>query len=227
MSLNELLADIPKPWSNIRVNSIKVDNGVIIPGLTDGHLLVSSNGAIAEGTSATNPTFQDVKVTGIPANCFVFTDGSQELNGETTLPIIVNGNGYQERKASAFALTNGVAAPVQFDGALTNTMGSLVTITNTFSRYTFHPGANSVDILFSFTMFGAISALTGSVQIYLLKNNLNQYGEQIQQVTALTTPSSSTSFVIRMIEGDFIEFYANVTGASVSLDGLFTMKQLL
>lgn len=33
MSLNHLLYDIPKPYANIRVNSLKVDNGIIFPGL--------------------------------------------------------------------------------------------------------------------------------------------------------------------------------------------------
>ncbi len=45
MSLNEILSDIPKPWLNARFNSIKVDHGVIIPGLSPNLPVQTDNNA--------------------------------------------------------------------------------------------------------------------------------------------------------------------------------------
>lgn len=47
MSLNELLSDIAKPWLNIRVNSITVDEGIIFPQLTPNlPVQTDNNGAL-------------------------------------------------------------------------------------------------------------------------------------------------------------------------------------
>jgi cytoskeletal protein CcmA (bactofilin family) len=65
MSLNELILDKPKPWLNIRVNSIKLDQGIVVPD---------------------NPIFDNVTVQNdlqVDGNTNI--DGNLTVNGDTTL----------------------------------------------------------------------------------------------------------------------------------------------
>lgn len=43
MSLNQLLSDIEKPWLNVRVNNLTVDNNLNANGQIDGDLTVTGN----------------------------------------------------------------------------------------------------------------------------------------------------------------------------------------
>jgi hypothetical protein len=271
MSLNELLLDIPKPWSNIRVNSIKIDNGVIFSGLspslpvqtnsnsqlissaidassstqiintlpinrggtnshtalTNGKLISSSGGALVEGTSSSTPTFDSITLNGLAPLSWLFSDSSKVISSSLTIPILSNGNGYYESSVDVQTASDGANTPVQFADVNINTMGTLMTILNTHSRYTFVTGIEVVDIAVSFNISGLPTAFTGTLDVYILRNGTDEFALQNIPYTASNAIAASCSSTIRVSNGQYIECFVAVTGASVSINGTLIMKQLV